>query len=343
STSPLPIPPTHPVYSGAGSLPSNPPGHEQELARVLRSVGGLVVVGIQMFDLESGAHEQVLGLESEEVPQRKRLHEALLPSVGVRHVVDQLEATDLREAIVRDRLVTPDHSAAIRSRELRLFTVFLAQGPGGEGLERRIEQVQDEMAAVDQMTVNGCETGQLVFHGQQVLEGTKRERGQGEPAAELEVAHVGLDELHPLLHGLGFVLQVLATDGEHVGGQVEADDLDARAGRRNEDAPGSASELQDRTSRLTRRLHEKRDVQPASIRRDVVVQLGDQRVLLVVTGRGHRRGYGVNDSSLSPCSGSAISHHYGCARTTASSLTMPKRGVPYRSRGADVRRKPACS
>jgi hypothetical protein len=190
-----------------------------------------------MFDLESGAHEQVLGLESEEVTQGKRLHEALSPPVGVCHVVDQLETTDLREAIVGHRLVTSDHPAAVWSGELRLSPYSSPSVRVARASSDGLNKSRMRQAAVHQMAVNGLETGQLVLHGQQVLEGTKRERGQREPAAELEVAHVGLDELHPVPHGLGFVTQVPATDGEHVGGQVEPDDLDARAGRRYETRP----------------------------------------------------------------------------------------------------------
>src|SRR5882672_7174860 len=106
-----------------------------------------------MLDCESRADQQVLQLESKEVPQSKRVDQALFTSVRVRHVIHQLEVADLSEPIVPDRLVAANDAPAVRHGEFGFCSNFVAYRPIHESVERRIEDIQDERSAIHQVPV----------------------------------------------------------------------------------------------------------------------------------------------------------------------------------------------
>ena len=96
------------------------PRDEHELARVGRPVFASVVAGVQVLDLEAGAREQVLDLESKQVPHAERMDQPLRPSIGMYDVVDQLNVVDLSESIGCNDLEAPCHAPSVRRSELEL-------------------------------------------------------------------------------------------------------------------------------------------------------------------------------------------------------------------------------
>src|SRR2546428_11241466 len=121
-----------------------------------------------MLDCESRADQQVLQLESKEVPQSKRVNQALFASVGMRDVIHELEIADLIEAIVSDPLRVPADASAVRHLEFGFLRDFFAQRRVHESVKGRIEDIQNERSVIHQVAVNAVETRELVFHGQQV-------------------------------------------------------------------------------------------------------------------------------------------------------------------------------
>jgi hypothetical protein len=233
-----------------------------------------------MRDLESSTGQQMLRLEPKQISHRESVHEALFSPVWMSDVVDQFEVVDLVETIACNRLVTARNPSPIWHRELRLVATFFANRTDEE-IERWIEDVQNEDAVIGQVSVNVRQAGELVFDGQQVLKGPKRNRDQGEPVVKAEVSHVSLDQSHSLLYCLRFVKQTLTTHGKHVRRQVQPNDVYSRAGRRNENTPGPTPNLQYRTPSPCCGVDEESDIRPVAIGYNVVVQIGDERVILV--------------------------------------------------------------
>ena len=93
--------------------------------------------------------------------------------------------------------------------------------------------------------MTAAQAGELPLDRRQVLKTAERTRDEGEAPAQVERRHVGLDEpdAPPYLVGLGG--ERGATAVEHLGREVEADDLVTGAGERQQNAPGAAGELED--------------------------------------------------------------------------------------------------
>ena len=80
------------------------PRHEDQLAGILLAVGALVVIGVQHFNLEPAARQQMLGLEAEQ----ERIGEAMttrswrprgrsrIDHFGILHLGEILAARDAR-------------------------------------------------------------------------------------------------------------------------------------------------------------------------------------------------------------------------------------------------------
>ena len=74
--------------------------------------------------------------------------------------------------------------------------------------------------------------GELIFGGQQVLKCAIRQADQSEAGAQVsrQVAHVALGDRDATPDLLGKVRPTLPGLGDHVGGQLEAGDVDAGCG-----------------------------------------------------------------------------------------------------------------
>ena len=125
-------------------------------------------------------------------------------------------------------------------------------------------------------------------------EGYRRQRERGShsrQAREVEMPHVGFDELRPRLHGLGLARQFLSTSRQHRRARVQSDDLGGRLRRGNQNPARTAADLEYRPTRVARHLNEEGDILPLAVGCDVVVELCHQPIL-IVTGQGVHR---VND------------------------------------------------
>lgn len=122
-----------------------------------------------------------------------------------------------------------------------------------------------------------------------MLERPERNRGERELPAQLEPPHVGLDEPRPAANGLGFRLQALSADREHVRRQIEANRFDSRSSGWNQNPARTAAHFEHRAASRQGRLDEEPDVGPVAIRNDVVVQIRDEVVLLVAASGVHPR------------------------------------------------------
>src|SRR5947207_1724023 len=105
----------------------------------------------------------MLRFETVEVAHGKGMHHTFTAAIRVRDVDDALVLLELARMVSRHDLVPSNHAAAIGSRELGLFTEFFSHIVPGESLEPGIEQIEDELAAIDEMPVNRCEARQLIF------------------------------------------------------------------------------------------------------------------------------------------------------------------------------------
>ena len=94
----------------SGRLPRN----EDEFARILRTIRAPVEIGVEMLDLISGAHQQMLRLKAKRIAHRERIDHALGASICMRNVMNQLVLSDLCEPVMRhDSSPTVDPSAVV--------------------------------------------------------------------------------------------------------------------------------------------------------------------------------------------------------------------------------------
>src|SRR6266508_1924927 len=127
-----------------------------------------------------------------------------------------------------------------RLLEFRLFKL-------GDPLELRREDVEGEEPSGSQVPAHGGEAGELILHGQQVLEGAERGEDEGETVRpEIEV-------LHAARHEPQIVRRALAPEFfEHRLGGIQARARNPVPGDRKENPPGAAPELEHWPARLAR-------------------------------------------------------------------------------------------
>jgi hypothetical protein len=141
-----------------------------------------------------------------------------------------------------------------------------------------IEKIEDELAPILQMSVHIPKTGNLIVNVQQVLERTKRKRGQSEFLVEAEVLHRGLHQADPFAHFFELFFQSRLAHPQHLVRGVEPGDLHARPRRGNEHAACAAAQFQHRPRRLLGGIHVELNVRPIAIGIDEIVALGDKWV-----------------------------------------------------------------
>src|SRR5262245_42128593 len=159
----------------------------------------------------------MLGLESKQVAHLEGVDRPLLAPVRVSDVIDQLDLADLIEMVPRDDLVFSNHSTAIGSPELRLLSHFLADRGADQRLEPRVEQIEDQPTTRHQVPSNRIEAGELFGHGSEMLERTKGKGHQMKEPAELELPHVGPNQLDLRSDLLRLRQQAGSTDLQHRG------------------------------------------------------------------------------------------------------------------------------
>src|SRR4051794_4377085 len=131
-------------------------------------------------------------------------------------VVNQLDVVDLVDPVVRDGLVSSQDTTAIRRDELRLVTELSPLLRVRKSVQRRIEQIENEMSVFNQMSVSVPQAGELLLRCDQVLEGSIRECDQVEGSPEIKAAHVGPDELSRRLNLCALLCELLSADGQHI-------------------------------------------------------------------------------------------------------------------------------
>jgi len=126
------------------------------------AVGTAGIVRVEVFDSKTGAGEQVLGLEAEEVSQGERVHKPFLAAVDVSDIVDQLMGAGLLEPVLGDRAVAADDPAAIGRDEFGLVAAFHAQRVVGQEIERRVEEIENQAPVVGEMAADCREARKLI-------------------------------------------------------------------------------------------------------------------------------------------------------------------------------------
>lgn len=134
------------------------------------------------------------------------------------------------------------------------------------------------------MAADGRETGELIVHRDQVLEGAEGDCSHREAAAQVEGAHVGLDQCDAGLDLRRLGAEAVPADVEHAGRSVDAGDFQAGARAGDEDAARAAAEFENPAADAPRLIHVEGHVGAVRVRHDVVVQVGGDSV--VVSARG---------------------------------------------------------
>jgi hypothetical protein len=208
--------------------------------------------------------------------------EPFLPTIGMRHVVDQLVLVDLTKSVSRHRPLAANHAPAIGHGELRLVPNLLAGRRSNDRVERWIEHVEDQATPVNQVSPYADQARQLLVDRQQVLKRSKRDGGQCELPAQVEIAHIRVHQHGSLLNRVIFLLQAPAAHVEHLWRQIEPGDRNASPGRRNEHTTGATANLENRTSRLRSGVDEEQHIRASPIWHDMVIE-AHNRLIRVIT------------------------------------------------------------
>ena len=143
----------------------------------------------------------MLDLKAKQISHRKGVNQALLATIKMRDVVDELNLIYLPESVVSDNSVPAHYAPTVRQGKLWFVTNLLAFLPIRELIQRGIEQIEHHSPTVDEVSSNTHEARQLVPNGDEMLKRAKRQCGQREPSLEVEVAHIRLYELNSGLNG----------------------------------------------------------------------------------------------------------------------------------------------
>ena len=89
---------------------------------------------------------------------------------------------------------------------------------------------------------------------------------------QIKIPHVRLNKLHSGLNGTAFLCEPLPAHAQHVGREIEANDVDVCQGSRNQDPACSTPYFKDRPATLLRSVDKKRNVLSISIGTDEVIK-----------------------------------------------------------------------
>src|SRR5262249_40210295 len=102
------------------------------------------------------------------------MYQTFLATIRMRDVVDQFYLIDLIGVISGDNPMAANHAPAIRSRKLRLVITFLTQVVPHQCFQRRVENIEDQPAILNQMPSNRRQSGELILNRSQMLKRSER-------------------------------------------------------------------------------------------------------------------------------------------------------------------------
>jgi len=138
------------------------------------------------------------------------------------------------------------------------------------------------------MTIGAGQTSTLFFHRQQVLKRPERQRDQREYLVQIEVPHLGLDQLDVGRQAGDLVFKPFAANAQHLSGEIEALDFHAGPGGRYQYAAGPATKLENRAAGMHGDFNKKIYVRSVTIWLDMIVELGDSGIVLTHDPLPHR-------------------------------------------------------
>jgi hypothetical protein len=168
-------------------------GYEDHLRRVIAKRGACEIAE-EFRDPETGARQKMFSFVPKEVTDAKGIRQALDASVGVRHVVNQLDVVALDRPMESDGSLAEPHNAAVRQRDL----------PGNRTLLKKefivhparvcLEQVEDEAAVERKVTLRVGEAGQLIVDREQVLKRPERNDDERELLLQIKGRHIAINQ-----------------------------------------------------------------------------------------------------------------------------------------------------
>src|SRR5262245_29039338 len=128
------------------------------------------------------------------------------------------------------------------------------------------------------------QAGELVFHGEQVLERTKRHGDETKSLSQSKLAHIPLHQaLNTGLHHLRLPCEIHLTDCQHAWRGVEPYNLSAGLGRRNQHPPGATANLEYWARYTLRHRHKEGNILPIGVRDNMIIELRYESLGVVST------------------------------------------------------------
>src|SRR5579863_183548 len=174
-------------------------GYEDHLRRVIAKRGAREIAE-EFRDAETGARQEMFSFVPKEVTDAKGVRQAFDASVGVRHVINQLDVVALDRPMEGDGSLAEPHNAAVRQRDLPGNRALLKKEFIVHPARVRLEQVEDEAAAERKVTLRVSEAGQLIIGREQVLKRPERNDDQRERLLELKGRHIAINQPDALLN-----------------------------------------------------------------------------------------------------------------------------------------------
>src|ERR1041385_2392810 len=105
-------------------------------------------------------------LKTEQITKRKGMDEALFAAVRMGDVVNQLGINDLLVQVAVDDLVSAEDTPTVCGGEPSFGVGLNAEVVFGQSVQPRIEEVENELSVVGEMTAKRRKTCHLVLDGQ---------------------------------------------------------------------------------------------------------------------------------------------------------------------------------
>jgi len=129
-----------------------------------------------MIHTEAGPREQVLGLKPEQIAESVMMRQALGLPARIRHVVNEFAREGLVREIAFEDPVPADDGPTIWMSKRRLLVGFGGVHRSGKTVDRRVEEVEHQLAVRLKVVTDGAKAGELLLQRQEILERTERHR-----------------------------------------------------------------------------------------------------------------------------------------------------------------------